>query len=174
MKILHTKITVSLKYYLISAKDMEQKSISCKLSPLALAEMVSNKNTIVNIKGFWMAFINDANKVVPDKELVKPLIVMTDCPPQLESGALSAFASEGMKFTQIEYGNTVLLHLLHYNKVVTEFDSDACKEAAVPIFNLLKQFFGVLLKECMFHVYLAPHKWVNRNAVKFYWNEEVL
>jgi hypothetical protein len=42
-KILHTKLTVSPKFPVVDGKHARDKQVSCFLSPLTMAEMVSNK-----------------------------------------------------------------------------------------------------------------------------------
>jgi hypothetical protein len=120
-KILHTKVMVSPKYTLVDQETMKDKALTRLISPLTMAEMISNKNTAVDITQMYQKFIEDSSNFGDAEESpVKPLMCMTDCSPQLESGALKAFASEGMITSRILYGNVVLIYLLHYDKKILD------------------------------------------------------
>jgi hypothetical protein len=97
---------------------------------------------------------------VPNVLPFRPLMCMTDCSPALESAALAAFASEeGMGISRIEYGNSVLRHLLHYDKMIADDPSKRAAAAKI-ILAKLQRRTGVLLKECTSHVYRAPVAWM--------------
>jgi len=155
---------LSPKYTLVDKETMKDKALTRLISPLTMAEMISNKNTAVDITQMYQKFIEDSSNFGDPGELpVKPLMCMTDCSPQLESGALNAFASEGKITSRILYGNVVLIHLLHYDKMILDSNIDSPQEAAKQVFDALRPRVGVFLKECASHVYRAPHSWVHRN-----------
>jgi len=137
------------------------------LSPLTMAEMVSNKNTATDYYNFFSGFLSSVRVAFKDEVTKSPLFIMTDCCAQLESGALLTFSSgEGLASTRIECGNIVLLHLLHYDKAVSNIVSGigsikSEKEATLLVLKLLEKRIGIFLKECRLHVYRAPKNWMH-------------
>jgi hypothetical protein len=172
-KILHTKLAVSPKFPVVDGKHARDKQVSRFLSPLTMAEMVSNKNTAVDYCDFFSGFLTSVRCTSSSDTATEcPLFIMTDCSVPLESGALMAFSSnEGMANTRIEYGNVVLLHLLYFDKAVADAeakDSDSYSEMAVTlvarqVLDSLRKFTGIFLKECRSHVYRAPAHWMHSN-----------
>lgn len=171
-KILHTKLAVNPKYPIVESEYTRDKQVSRILSPLTMAEMVSNKNTATDYRDFFSGFHASVREVFQNDTTERPLIIMTDCSVQLESGALLAFSSgEGMASTRIEYGNIVLLHLLYYDKVVSTVTSatsgvdvtESKKEAASHVLASLRMKIGIFLKECRSHVFRAPKHWMHTN-----------
>jgi hypothetical protein len=76
-KILHTKMAVSPKYALVASEDMRDKTVSRMLSPLTIAEMVSNRNRGYDIHKFYQDFLK--NVITPTNEkAVMPLLCLTD------------------------------------------------------------------------------------------------
>jgi hypothetical protein len=135
------------------------KTVSRLLSPLTIAEMASNKNTANDVADFFNGFLASVTESFPDEETEKPLIIMTDCSPQLQTGALKTFSSGagGMASTRMEYGNIVLLHLLFYDKALfnvsagidtTTSQTDVAKQ----VLASLRLRVGIFLKECRSHV----------------------
>jgi hypothetical protein len=167
-KILHTKLCFNPKYCLIDGEHTREKGVSRLLSPLTLAEMASNKNTSNDIRDFFMGFLTSVRETFPNEETGRPLIYMTDCSAQLESGALLAFSSgTEMANTRIEYGNIVLLHLLFYDKALSDIAAGVDvitlqRELALRVLMSLRVSVGIFLKECRSHVYCAPFKWVRK------------
>jgi hypothetical protein len=151
-------VTDNMVHTKVSVKDTTMRM----LSPLTVAEMISNGNTGVDITAFFQAFIKDAKDCHPEEFPPKPLMCITDCSPQLESAALAAFGSEGMITSHILYGNVVLMHLLHFDKEIAN-DPSTRVVAAKAIFSKLKLRIGIFLKERASHVYRAPHTWMHRN-----------
>jgi hypothetical protein len=147
-KMVHTKVTV--------------RDTMRMISPLTIAEMISNGNTEVDITAFFQAFLKDAKDCHSEELPPKPLMCMTDCSPQLESAALTAFGSEAMITSRIMYGNAILLHLLHFDREIAN-DPSTRVVAAKAIFSKLKLQIGIFLKERASHVYRAPHTWMHRN-----------
>jgi hypothetical protein len=92
-------------------------------------------------------------------------MVRTDCSPQLESAILAAWAREGMITSRIEYGNLVLICLLHYDKLIADDPDDPAKQvlAAKTVHAKLECRVGVLLKECTSHVFRAPRNWIHQH-----------
>jgi len=168
-KILHTKVTVSPKYVIVDAKHMRDKTVSRMMSPLTLAEMASNKNTAKDYREFYENFLASVEEVHPGEAKLRPLLCLTDCSPQLESGALLAFpVGDGVELTRIEYGNRILLHLLHFDKALLGFSrgevsAESRKEVAAHVLISLRKHIGVFLKECKSHVCRAPITWLKRN-----------
>lgn len=168
-KILHTMVAVSPKYAILDGQYTRDKTVSTMFSPLIVAEMVSNKNAGDDFGKFFKSFLGDRIKLFPNESPAPPLLCMTDCSPALQSGALQAFSSgDGMASTRIEYGNRILLHLLHYDKLVSSIPNgtssgESRKETAVIILSSLKQNIGVFLKECKSHVYRAPLNWLKKH-----------
>jgi hypothetical protein len=137
-KILHTKLTVSPKFPVVDGKHARDKQVSCFLSPLTMAEMVSNKNTAVDYCDFFSGFLTSVRCTSSsDAATEHPLFIMRDCLVPLESGALMAFSSnEGMANTRIEYSNVVLLYLLYFDKAVADAkakDSNSYSETAMTL-----------------------------------------
>jgi hypothetical protein len=161
-KILHTKVTLSPKYALVRKEMMRDKSLLRMLSPLTVAEMISNSNKGVDITAFFRRFIQDAKDCHPEEPQPRPLMCMTDCSPQLESAALAAFGREGMVTSRIQYGNVMLVHLLHFDKEIAD-DPSTRVETAKAIFSKLQLSIAIFLKECASHVYRAPKAWMHRN-----------
>lgn len=168
-KILHTKLAVNPKYPVIDGEYTRDKKVSCILSPLTIAEMASNKNTAEDYCDFFTGFLASVREAFPDEETERPLICMTDCSAQLESGLLLTFSSgEGKARTRIEYGNIVLLHLLFYDKAQSDCasgvdTSTSQRELASRVLTSLRVSVGVFLKECKSHVYRAPFQWMHRH-----------
>ena len=171
-KILHVKLAISPRHPLTDKEHMRDKKVSLMLSPLTIAEMVSNKNQGEDVYKFHMAFLNDVNKLFPNKDAaVSPLLQLTDCSPALESGALLAFPSphQTKPMTRIEYGNILLIYLLHYDKMMKDIESGALVSSANAVAsNIVKALreqyhVGIFLKECKSHVYRAPPRWLKKS-----------
>ena len=168
-KVLHTKLAVNPKYVCLSGEYTRDKQVSRLLSAITMAEMVSNKNTAADYGDFFSGFLSSVRQLFKNERTEQPLIIMTDCSIMLESGALLAFSSgDGMVHTRIEYSNAVLLHLLHYDKLVSAITCDTLgvdelrkkKEAASIILASLRMTVGIFLKECRSHVFRAPKHWM--------------
>lgn len=169
-KVLHTILAVSPKYALLKdGSHHRDKTVSRMLSPLKLGEMVSNKNTGKDYFEMYQAFRATEREMFPDEEVTRPLLILTDCSAQLQSGSLLAYSSgEGMADTRIEYGNRTLLCLLCYDAVVSRLEDDSgssseeLKDEAGHILAYLSCSVGVFLKECKSHVYRSPSEWLAR------------
>jgi len=100
-KILHMIMAVSPKYALLAdGRYLREKTVGRMLSPLKLAEMASNQNTADDYYQMYRALIADEKELFPNEETAKPLLVLTDCSPQLQSGSLHAYSSgDGMANT---------------------------------------------------------------------------
>jgi hypothetical protein len=92
-KVLHMKLCLSPRYVIMGVNYTRDKTVSRLLSPLTIAEMASNKNTANDVADFFNGFLASVTESFPDKETEKPLIIMTDCSPQLQTGALKTFSS---------------------------------------------------------------------------------
>jgi len=176
-KIQHTKITVSPKYALVDRAQMQDKRVARMLSPLTIGGMVSNKNTAAEVHKFYSAFIKSVQETFPNEQYVNPLLCLTDCAAQLESAALTAFSAEGMTTSRIGYGNRVLVHLLHYDKLMADIDEGRStvtrQEASIKNFNHLRKNISIFLKECKSRVYRAPTSWMHRNKSSEFTNSKV-
>ena len=165
-KILHTKLTAHPKYPVIDGQYTLDKQVSRIMSPLTLAEMVSNKNAADDYEDFFRGFLTSVREAFPEEATEQPLICMTDCSPQLQSGMLRTFSSgEGKARTRIEYGNTVLLHLLYYDKALSDISAGietttSQRDLALDVLASLRHTVGIYLKECSSHVCRAPFHWV--------------
>jgi hypothetical protein len=174
-KVLHTKIAISPKYALVDSKHMRDKAVSRMVSPLILAELVSNKNTARDIQKFYQSFKDAVKEVFPEDNTASPLLCLTDCSAALESGALLAFSSsEGKTLTRVEYGNRMLVHLLHYDKLMVDIEcgvsTSSHRDVAKGIVDgLRQQNVLIFLKECKSHVYRAPPTWLKmkKNSAEF-------
>lgn len=169
-KLLHTRIAVSPKYALITDQYMQDKAVNRMLSPLVMAERVSNKNTVVEMTTFFKSFLKDAEAVIPQETTGRPLLLTTDCSPALQSAALAAFSPAGRESTlsRMEYGNVMLIHLLHYDKLISDIKSGnssmSRKDAATALLKSLREQYriGILAKECKSHVYRAVRDWMHK------------
>lgn len=169
-KVLHTIFSISPKYAIVPGQHMQDERVSRMFSPLILAEMVSNKNKAGDMVEFYRGFLDGANTVVPGEETGLPLLCLTDCAAALQSAALKAFASplRTSDLTRMEYGNHMLIYLLHYDKLVADIESGDTtllrKDVASRIVKDLKErrLIVVFLKECKSHVCRAPPAWIRR------------
>jgi hypothetical protein len=152
-KLLHMKVTLSPKYVLVSRDKMWDKSLQRMISPLIVAEMISNSNKEVDLTAFFQALSNNVNDLHPEGPPLRPLMCMTDCSPQLKSAALADFGVEGMITSHILYGNVMLIHLLHFDKEIVDDPSREEVAAAKATFSKLQLRIVCTLKECTSHVY---------------------
>jgi hypothetical protein len=58
-KLLHTKLAVNPKYPVVSGQYTRDCQVSRMLSPLTMAEMVSNKNMASDYHDFFSRFLQD-------------------------------------------------------------------------------------------------------------------
>ena len=171
-KLLHTKLTLSGKYVLVDEDVMQETNVNRLLSPVMVAEMVSNKNTAADYVDFYRKVLESEALLFPNEQAVTPLMCMTDCSAQLESAALAVFSTgvaEDVTVTRIVYGNTVMLYLLCYDGMICEIDlsipggNTIRKQVACEVFKALKKHTGIFLKECKSHVYRAPQNWAHNS-----------
>jgi hypothetical protein len=169
-KVLHTKVNVIPKHALVESTAIAMSDpILCRnLSPLTLAEFASTRNATDDVFHFLSSFLESVSLLSPGRSTAKPLLFKSDCCPQLEAGALKAFAvGSGAGVTRIKCGNLVLVLLLHYDKVEWDIrngnSSVTLKDAAVKIHDIVKETTGIFLKECSAHVWRAPDSWAHRN-----------
>ena len=163
-KVLHTKLTINPKYALLNGKSTTDNTVGRMLSPITVAECVSNKNTVTDIVEFLSSMRDCENDLFGEN--INPLIVMTDCSPQLQSAALETLGRNGKFKTRIGYANCVLLCLFHYEHLVkkcNQKDNASLTGIATDTVAIMRQYVGVFLKSCKSHVYRAPCNWMKNN-----------
>ena len=167
-KILHTKVCISPKVVLLSLEHLDDDRKNRLLSPVTICELVSNKNTAVDIGSFYSAFRDSERELYPGEVPVKPLMFSTDCSPQLQSASLATFA-RCPTLTRMQYSNVVLVHLQYFDSVaftVQERGSATLKLTAQMVMKSLDHYgIDVFLKECKSHVWRAPCHWVHTSKV---------
>jgi hypothetical protein len=167
---------------MVGQEIMQDDRVNRLLSPVLVAEMVSNKNTATDYLDFYRKLLESEKELFPNEPAVKPLMCMTDCSAPLEAAALVAFSLPGVAISRIKYGNYVLLYLLCYDKMIWDINinpqsSDstvhklACQKAACEVLGALEQHTHIFLKECSAHVYRAPFAWA-KNSKKLPGNQK--
>ena len=170
----HTIMTVDPKYVLLPQGYQKSQTILKNISPIDIAERISTVNTADTYFRLFWEFMRDvisqSNASTDDeRRQLYPLLCLTGCSPELESGALGGFTPDGcLQRERLHYSNIVLCYLLWFDHERRQKHFTSKKDLALSIVERMRTHGGVsiFLKQRKSHVYRAPERWLAKQSKK--------
>ena len=179
-KILHFFLSVNPKFSLLH-KDVSLERMSGQiLSPLLIAERISNVNNGDSLHGFLQRVKDSLYEMLGDAQdvnLPNPLLGLTDCSAAVQAAFLMTFpGSERTKdHGRQSYANTVSIHCRYFDMIIfrhlsaanqrtdgiieADYFNEDIKKTASTIITSMRRNCGMFLKQCRSHVFRAASGW---------------